>query len=333
MPPPVNQPDLTAGFEPGMRVVVRHTTADGLTDALGEVTAADASSLEVATRRGSVRIDRRSVVAAKRVPPAAVRRGRPHLAPSMTDLQELMVAGMPPLRSEWLGRWLLRESSGYTGRANSILPLGDPGVPLSDALTFVERWYAGLGRVPLLQLYGPDGFVVGNDVVGAAALDAGWTAYQRTLVMTASVDSLATALAPASSPAALEFSVRSSPDEDWWAGAMSREQTHRDTAAPIFAQVSDGEYLTLTAQSEVVAVGRIAYSPGWAGVFSVHVSAAYRRRGLASEAMAVAARRAQARGIRSMYLQVSRDNVAAVRLYESLGFAIHHEYWYLRAPS
>lgn len=314
-----------------MRVVIRHRTPDGLTDALGVVTAADALSLEVTTRRGSVRIDRRSVLAAKRVPPASVRRGRPHLAPSMAGLQELMVGGMPPLRSEWLGRWLLRESSGYTGRANSVLPLGDPGVPLSAALTCVERWYAERGGVPLLQLYGPDGFTVADDVVGAAALDAGWTAFQRTLVMTASVDALADADTPPVPDTDLGVEVTGSPGENWWAGAMSREQTHRDVAAPIFERVSDGEFFTLRAASEVVAVGRVAYSPGWVGVFSVHVCAAHRRRGLAREAMAVAARRAQARGIRSMYLQVSRDNTAAVRLYESLGFAIHHEYWYLRA--
>lgn len=333
MPLPVNQPDLTAEFAPGMRVVVRHRTADGVTDALGDVSAVDAASLEVTTRRGPVRIDRRSVLAAKRVPPRAVRRGRPHLALSMTDLQELMVGGMPPLRSHWLGRWLLRESAGYTGRANSVLPIGDPGMPLPDALAYVEDWYATRGGMPLLQIFGPDDFVVADDVVGGAALAAGWTAFQPTLVMTASVAALAGGVACTGLPAALQIGVRAEATDGWWTGAMSREQAHRETAAAIFDLIPDGEYITLSLDSCVVAVGRVAYSPGWAGAFSVHVSAQHRGHGFAREVMAAAARRAQARGIPSMYLQVSRSNTAAVRLYESLGFRSHHEYWYLRAPS
>ncbi|NYJ75563.1 GNAT family N-acetyltransferase [Allobranchiibius huperziae] len=346
MPEPPNQPDLTRTLTVGMRVVLRHRLDGGLTDALGPLVSADDTTLVVQTRRGRVTVARVDVVAAKEVPPAAVRRGAPHLAPSMADLQELMVAGMPPLRSEWLGRWLLREASGYTGRANSVLPLGDPGVPLSDALAFVASWYADRGGVPLLQVYGPSGFSVADDAVGGAAIDAGWTAFQRTLVMTGSVDALA--VGGGSSTA----TVADRPDDAWWSGAAPREQEHRATATAIFDQIPDAAYLTLRADAirpevsggadagrpevtagEVVAVGRTAFAHAWAGVLSVHVPPAYRRRGLARQVMTLAAREARARGIRSMYLQVSQDNTPAVQLYESLGFAIHHEYYYLRAPT
>ncbi|MBO1756307.1 GNAT family N-acetyltransferase [Allobranchiibius sp. CTAmp26] len=328
MPEPPNQPDLTRTLTVGMRVVLRHRIDGGLTDALGPLVSADEATLVVQTRRGPVAVPRDAVVAAKEVPPAPSRRGAPHLAPSMADLQELMVAGMPPLRSEWLGRWLLREASGYTGRANSTLPLGDPGVPLSDALAFVASWYAARDGVPLLQVYGPSGFSVADDAVGGAALEAEWTAFQRTLVMSASVDALA------AGPGDTSASVADRPDDAWWSGAAPREQEHRATAQAIFDRIPEATYLTLRAgpSGEVTAVGRVAFAQAWAGVFSVHVPPAYRRRGLARQVMVLAAQQARARGIRSMYLQVSQDNAAAVRLYESLGFAIHHEYWYLRAP-
>lgn len=330
MPEPLNQPDLTSALTVGMRVVLRHRIDGGFTDALGELTVSEPSTLTVQTRRGPVTVPRRDVVAAKEVPPAPVRRGGPHLAISMADLQELMVAGMPPLRTAWLGRWLLRESDGYTGRANSALPLGDPGRPLPEALSAVDSWYRERGQEPLLQVYGPEGFDMSSDVVGAAALDAGWTAFQRTLVLTASVDSL---LSPSPGCNQAAAFVGKQPDEHWWTGAAEREQSHRSTAADIFSGVEDGEYVTLTLDSEVVAVGRVAFARAWAGVFSVHVLPDHRRRGLAHQVMTVVARSARTRGIRSMYLQVSRDNDAAVALYRSLGFRIHHEYWYLRAPS
>ncbi len=329
MPEPLNQPALTSALTVGMRVVLRHRTGGGLTDALGEVTAASPVELVVQTRRGPVTVARDTVVAAKEVPPAPVRRGAPHLAISMADLQEVMVTGMPPLRSAWLGKWLLRESDTYTGRANSALPLGDPGLPLDEALPAVIDWYVDRGQVPLLQICGPDGFAVSSEVVGAAALDAGWTAFQRTLVLTASVERLV-ALAPVEDESAVRVTDR--PGTDWWAGAAEREQDHRSTAENIFAEVEDGGYIVLTGDSGPVAVGRVAYASAWVGVFCVHVQPACRRAGLARQVMAVAARDAHLRGVRSMYLQVSRDNEAAVALYRSLGFRIHHEYWYLRAP-
>ena len=333
MTEPLNQPDLTRTLTVGMRVVLRHRIDGGLTDALGPLVSADDTTLVVQTRRGLVSVARGDVVAAKEVPPAAVRRGAPHLAPSMADLQELMVAGMPPLRSAWLGRWLLREASGYTGRANSTLPLGDPGIPLSEALAFVASWYADRRQVPLLQVYGPSGFEVASDADGGAALEAGWTAFQRTLVMTGPVDALA------GGGPALGSAVTDRPNDAWWSAAAPREQEHRATAQAIFDRVQNAAYLTLragpsdAADGEVVAVGRVAFAHAWAGMFSVHVPPAYRRRGLARQVMALAAQQARARGVRSMYLQVSQDNAAAVRLHESLGFAVHHEYWYLRAPA
>jgi hypothetical protein len=40
-----------------------------------------------------------------------------------------------------LGEWLLRAAQGFTGRANSALPLGDPGMPLPEAVAAVTDWY------------------------------------------------------------------------------------------------------------------------------------------------------------------------------------------------
>src|SRR6185312_8326931 len=89
----------------GMRAVVRHRLDDGLSDALGEVVALDDTSVSVATRRGVRVVAREAVVAAKEVPPAPSRRGAPHLALSMADLQRVMVEGWPPTERAALGGW------------------------------------------------------------------------------------------------------------------------------------------------------------------------------------------------------------------------------------
>ena len=51
-----------------------------------------------------------------------------------------------------LGSWLLRADGGFTGRANSALPLGDPGLPLAGAVDEVEAWYRARGLPPMIVI-------------------------------------------------------------------------------------------------------------------------------------------------------------------------------------
>ena len=79
---------VRAGWAPflteGRRVVLRYAIdrersphGESMTDALGTITRADESVLEVTTRRGEVRVPRALVIAAKEVPPPPVRRQGP----------------------------------------------------------------------------------------------------------------------------------------------------------------------------------------------------------------------------------------------------------------
>jgi hypothetical protein len=54
--------------------------------------------------------------------------------------------------TEPLGEWQLRAAAGFTGRANSALPLGDPGRPLPEAVTTVEQWYRHRDLRPMIVL-------------------------------------------------------------------------------------------------------------------------------------------------------------------------------------
>src|ERR1700753_2875891 len=53
-----------------------------------------------------------------------------------TDIETLDRAAARTWRGteeEALGGWLLRAAGGFTGRANSVLAVGDPGLPLAAA--------------------------------------------------------------------------------------------------------------------------------------------------------------------------------------------------------
>jgi ribosomal protein S18 acetylase RimI-like enzyme len=325
----------------GMRAVVRHRLENGLTDALGEVVALDETSVSVATRRGLQVVQRAAVVAAKEVPPAPSRRGAPHLALSMADLERVMVDGWPPLERAELGSWMLRAASGFTGRANSVLPLGDPGRPLPDAVQAAEAWYVERGLRPMFSLFGPEGFTVTDDALGALLGARGYTDVNRSVVMTAAVASLVSATRRPSSEegdggdegeAAVTVREGRAPWPQWWAASDERRRGSKDVAQAVMASSPDQVLLAAEVDGRTVATARVAFAHAWAGVFGLHVLPGSRRLGVATALMGAAAAEAQARGNASMYLQVERANAGAVALYRRLGCATHHEYVYLAAP-
>ena len=51
---------------------------------------------------------------------------------SVLDQHEVMADGWQPIEQEEYGGWRLRAAEGFTGRSNSVLPLGPPPVALPD---------------------------------------------------------------------------------------------------------------------------------------------------------------------------------------------------------
>ena len=325
----MTDPDPVAGLRPGMRAVVRRRIEHGVTDALGEIVAMDADTVSVRTRLDLVVIERAAVVAAKEVPPRTTRRGAPHLAISMDDLERVMVEGWPPLERAVLGDWILRAGAGFSGRANSVLPLGNPGVPLSAAVDRCESWYDERGLRRQFALFGPAGFAVDDDPLGSELLGRGYEPFNHTLVLTA-----ATATLPPEAPHRTLRPVRfeSTVSPSWWDARNAWKGRPGVAAADAQAMMTGSQeqlFASLEMDGVIIGIARVAFARAWAGVFALHVATEHRRSGVAGQLMAAIADASRARGIRSMYLQVAQANSPARNLYERLGFSVHHEYRYL----
>jgi len=317
-----------------MRAVVRRRIDHGVTDALGDVVAIDADTVSVRTRRGVERIIRAAVVAAKEVPPKAARRGAPHLAVSMHDLERIMVEGWPPLERAELGGWLLRAGARFTGRANSVLPLGDPGVSLPEAVDHCERWYDERGLRRLFALFGPAGFTVDDDPLGRELRARAYESFNSTAVLTAAIRTLPPEL-PHPSGARVRLETTASPP--WWDAWAAQEgrtdytEAMRVSARQVMSGSPDQLFASLEVDGAIAGTARVAFAQRWAGVFALHVAPEHRRRGVAVQLMGAMADASRSRGIRSMYLQVMNASAPALGLYERLGFSTHHEYFYLGA--
>src|SRR5450631_4776222 len=121
----------------GARVSVRHRRSDGVADVIGDLESLDADQLAIRRSDGSlVAIEAAAVVAARVVGPSLL---------SARELEEVSGRSWPAPDEEWLGRWWLRSAGGFTARACSVRPLGDPGRPLDDALAYVVGWYGERG--------------------------------------------------------------------------------------------------------------------------------------------------------------------------------------------
>ncbi|MGN6330662.1 MAG: GNAT family N-acetyltransferase [Motilibacteraceae bacterium] len=331
---------LAADLSPadvGCRVVVRRRLPDGgFADVLGDLLAwsspaTSAGELLVRTRRGEVRVPESEVAGGKTVPPAPLRRGA-----RVAALERAAASGWRGLEEEHLGDWLLRAGAGFTGRANSVLLAGEPGLPLPDAVEAAVRWYRERGLPPRAAV--PLGLA---DEADALLAELGWEARDLTDVLTAPV----AASTAADLPDGVKLRIYSAPTPAWLARYHYRGGPLPDAAAQVLVRGDAVAFLGLAEagagpDAPLLAVGRAAVSTDprgqgaehWVGVAAVDVAPHARRRGLGRAIVAQALRWGAGQGADSAYLQVLTTNEPAQTLYRSMGFTPHHRYHYRWAP-
>lgn len=300
-----------------------HDDVFGATDVLGTLESWSDGMLRIRPDRGSDRLEvaEPDVVAVKAVPARTVTRR------DVRDLESAAVHGWQALETEWLGGWLLRAAGGFTGRANSCMPLDDPGRPLPDAVAHVERWYRDRGLIPAFQVPEPLGVTLGP------VLDArGWPPLEdRTLVMTATIDDARGAARDGLPP----VRVDARPDDAWLAGYHYRGGDLPAHAVDVLVNATSVGFASVDEAGIRVAIARGAVSDApsgrrWLGVTAVEVAPSARRRGLGSHIVAGLAEWAAGLGAQEAYLQVAEPNAPAQAAYRRVGFAEHHAYHYRR---
>jgi ribosomal protein S18 acetylase RimI-like enzyme len=230
---------------------------------------------------------------------------------------------------EPLGGWLLRAAEGFTGRANSALALGDPGLPLDEALAAVTEWYEARDLPPMVAVPAP--------LDAPAELDDLFTSRRWStrpgpaLVMVAD---LAEVPAAPVLPDGLAIRVDDEPDAEWLRMHRYRGQSDLPPVRLKLLMSADRQaFVSIrSAAGAAAAVGRLSLGDGWAGITAVEVDTARRRRGLGTAITLAICAAARARGVDKVFLQVESTNDAARSLYERCHFTYSHRYDYRLPP-
>jgi ribosomal protein S18 acetylase RimI-like enzyme len=313
----VDIPDSLVGTRVSLRYRVGERDGRPLyTDAVGELGTAGPAAVLVATRRGLVRVDRAAVVAVRAVPPAPARRAS--LA-AVARLERLCADAWPAPVDEPLGEWRLRAADGYTGRANAALAVGDPGMPVPEALARVHRFAAEHGIGP--RVHAPVGSPWERAVAAEGwVLDVGHAAGPESSVLVAEADGEADA----------RVELAEHPAPEWWElaldGAPTPAQRHV-LDPPGSLRRTFG--LLRGPSGEALGQVRAAVVADHLHVSLLRVVPQARRQGVAAALMTTAGAWGREHGARWSVLQVAAHNTGARAFYERLGYVEHHRYRYL----
>jgi len=302
----------------GARVTVRHRLVNGmLGDVVGTLESWDAGVLAIRHRDGHlVRVAASDIVVSKVIGPSLR---------AAIELEGISARGWPAPDSEWLGRWWLRAADGFTARANSVRPLGNPGLDIDAALASASRWYAARGLPIQVQV------VIGGSL-DVELRRRGWTAHPEVAVHVGTVERALGRL-DATSPGSDSGVALAGVASSAWLGLF-----RGGDAPPVAAEVLNGSPLSafaaiLGGDGAAIAIGRAVVEDLWVGLTAIEVAATARRRGHAKSVMAALLQWARDQGAMRAYLEVLATNIPALTLYGSLGFTEHHRYACLEPPA
>ncbi|WP_123744074.1 GNAT family N-acetyltransferase [Saccharothrix texasensis] len=236
----------------------------------------------------------------------------------VTDLEQRCADAWPALVDRPLGQWRLRAAGGFTGRANSALTTGDPGIPVVDALAEVIDFATANG-------IGPAAHVVIGAPAEAEVEAAGWRVDvdhpggAESLVMTGRPAGFAT-------PKEAEVDISDFPSPGWWELVARPDPT--PAQRHVLASGGQVGFGAVVRDGRVLAAVRGAVVGDLLHVARLAVRPEARRLGLARRLMGGLAAWGVDRGATTCALQVAEHNKPAITLYESLGCVEHHRYRY-----
>lgn len=232
------------------------------------------------------------------------------------ELEEAAFAAWPAEEVADLDGWRLRAMRGVTRRANSVWPNRCEGpASLDERIAAAEAFYRQRGLEALFQI-GPLACPAGLD---DALASRGYATEARVSIQTAPVDTV-TARA-ASERFRVEVTTSAPAELIDLLGRRGRYASSLDVFEGLLGRLgSRAGYGVAWEGAEPVSAGLVVVQGHWAGLFAMRTLEQCRGRGAGRALLGGLVAHGRGRGARSAYLQVERDNPAALALYARAGF-------------
>ncbi|HEY4199085.1 MAG TPA: GNAT family N-acetyltransferase [Devosiaceae bacterium] len=245
---------------------------------------------------------------------------------SILSMETACLNAWPALKTASDGAWLWRYGKGYTKRANSVQAMDVTDDDVADErLKAMEQLFARHGISPVFRVTP----LAGPDVI--AALDAaGWQAFEESRV-------LSMALAPEMALAPVTGEVRFfEPTDPQWFRTQAAMSGYGEETIAVLAEIlahiaapATG-ILIFDESGRAVAAALASVAFGIGVYLNVVALETARGKGYGRSVMLAALNWTRQHGAMHAVIQVVSDNVLAVRLYTSLGFAERYRYHYRR---
>lgn len=243
-------------------------------------------------------------------------------------VEEASLSAWPATHQLLIDGWIARLSSGYTKRANSIVPLyPSTGQNLDLQVATCERLYErhGLPAIfRLLSFSAPAGLDTRLEQRGYGHLDGTRVMIKRLT----------------DTQAHRAGTVLERRTVDLWLGDFARTSEANEATNTLHRDIlnripTEAGYFSLRSEIDgsVLACGLAVVDGPLVGLFDIVTSPAHRRQGYATHLIQLMANWACVQGASTAYLQVVEANQPAISLYEALGFADLYRYWYRVPPA
>lgn len=239
--------------------------------------------------------------------------------PDNREIEEAALRAWPAAQQLLFDGWVVRLSDGYTKRANSATLLYPVAGSESDStISRIEATYRSASFPVIFRLLS---FTNSSDL-DARLAGQGFREADRSLVMSCRL----TPDLPLD-PSVRELEIGQGIEAHASMNNLTAEHMvrHRGILDRVPGQLS---FSGLFDRDDLVSCGLSVTDGPLVGLFDIVTSPAHRQKGYAARLVQGMLSRAAAQGVSTAYLQVVMTNVAAINLYESLGFGEAYRYAY-----
>jgi len=242
-------------------------------------------------------------------------------------IQEIANNAWPAKYYFFLNGWVLRFTSGATGRANSVLPLRYWGQNLEEDIRTVEEAYSAHNLPAKFMLY--DYYAPEN--LQTELSNCGYYSDPEVYVMGAALTDFERM------PLNHQYKYAGKPEKTQeWYDAFISLTTHRSTSDLIIMgeimdriRVPKKMYFSAYREDHIIGVVLGTLERGYLGILDLIIASAYRQKGIATSLLQKLVEWAESQGGKNLYLQVVKDNSEAVSLYRKLNMKKLFSYFYM----